>query len=99
MVKTIPEGKVQQQLTSLLNEVDTTGASIVIEQGGKPKAVMVSVARFEAWEKRRKQALAGFKAQAERNQALLDAEGISDEALMDDLVSISKQARKETLNP
>lgn len=97
MVKTVPEAKAQQQLTSLLNEVDSTGASIVIEQGGKPKAVMVSVARFEAWEKRRKQALAGLSAQAERNQALLDAQAVSDEALMEEMVSSSKQARKETL--
>ncbi len=97
MVKTVPEAKAQQQLASLLNEVDSTGASIVIEQGGKPKAVMVSVARFEAWEKRRKQALAGLSAQAERNQALLDAQAVSDEALMEEMVSSSKQARKETL--
>ena len=99
MTKTVPAVKARQQFGSLLNEVDLTGASIVIERDGKPKAVMVSVARFEAWEKRREQARGSLTAQAERNQALLGSEGVSIEALMDELVSASKDARKEAVKP
>ena len=99
MTKTVPAVKARQQFGSLLNEVDLTGASIVIERDGKPKAVMVSVARFEAWEKRRKEALLNLSAQAERNQALLEGEGMSVETLMDEVVSATKEARKEAAKP
>ena len=60
---------------------------------------MVSVARFEAWEKRWEQARGSLIAQAERNQALLGSEGVKFEALMDELVSVSKDARKKTVKP
>ena len=99
MTKIVPAVKARQQFGSLLNEVELTGASIVIERDGKPKAVMVSVARFEAWEKRRSEALVKLRAQAERNQERLDSERVSFEALLDELVSVSKDARKETVKP
>ncbi len=97
MTKTVPAVKARQQFGTLLNEVDLSGANIVIERDGKPKAVMVSVARFEAWEKRRKQALTKLTAQADRNQALLNKEGTGVDELLDGIVSSTKEARKEPL--
>ena len=99
MIKIVPAVKARQQFGTLLNEIDLTGANIVIERDGKPKAVMVSVARFEAWEKRRKQALEKLTVQANRNQALLDSKGMDYDELMNDVVSSTKDARKKALKP
>lgn len=95
MIKTVPAVKARQQFSSLLNEIDTTGTSVIIERDGEAKAVIIPMLRFAAWEERRRQAQYGLNAQAERNQLLLDQNAIGNDTLMEDLVKASKQAREE----
>lgn len=57
MTKTVPAVKARQQLGTLLNEVTLKGTNVVIERDGKPMAVMVSVAEFESWQRKRQAAI------------------------------------------
>lgn len=96
MTKTVPAVKARQQLGSLLNEVDLQGTSIVIERDGKAKAVMIPVAQFEAMQRRREQARSELQAQAERNEALMAAEGKNFEELEAEIIDTIRKDRKNT---
>ena len=100
MTKTVPAVKARQQLGTLLNEVTLEGTNVVIERDGKPVAVMVPVAEFESWQRKREAARARFLNRAERVSERvaqeLEREGKTQEDLEQLICDETRAARRKS---
>jgi len=66
MVKRVPALKARQRFGSLLDEIRYRGTEVIVERGGRPAAVMVSVEAYERYRRLREQAFDRIDALRER---------------------------------
>ena len=93
MTKTVPAVKARQQFGRLLDEVDLTKTSVVVERDGKAKATVVPLGDHQLLQQLREQARLELTAQAERNAALVEAEGKTFEEVEQGIISLIRQDR------
>lgn len=94
MKKAVSAATVQQQLGRFLHEVDRNGAQVVIEQGGKPMAVMISYRQYNAWLQARDAAFARMDAVAARVSAELAEAGLTPEDLQQAIDDAAARVRR-----
>lgn len=98
MTKHIPVADLAQKLDALLAEVSSGKAEVVLEQDGKPVAVMVPVQEFENWQHKRQAAVSRFvergRRAAKRVERQLKAKGKSWEELEQEIVEEVRAVRK-----
>lgn len=82
MEKTVSELEAQRNFGGILQEVAANGDNIVVEQHGKPVAVVVPVHVYEQWQRSRTRFFERVREAAARaNMSPEDAEALAQEAV------------------
>lgn len=84
MVKRVPALKARQQLGTILDEVRYRGTEVIVERGGRPVAVVVSVEAYKRYRRLREQAFDRIDAVRERLAGQLSSGNL--EALVEEEV-------------
>ncbi len=95
MTKNVTSLELQEQTDTLLNEVGKGNVSVVVEQNGEAKAVLIPIEQYQVWLQSREAAFQRIEEIGDRARARWEAAGISEDEMEQLIQETVEEVRAE----